>query len=114
MTDHVVRLYALALAMVVFFVTWAAVAARPWAAEAGAQDPRLAALAAREERLAQKRERVQQRLERRFARYRVRLKARRRQIAALNATPPPASASAQATPSVQVVSLPPVTQTRSS
>jgi hypothetical protein len=31
MTSHVGRLYALALALVVFFLAWAVVAARPWA-----------------------------------------------------------------------------------
>jgi len=46
MTDHVARLYALALALVVFFVTWAAVAAHPWAT--AKPDPRVAALAARD------------------------------------------------------------------
>ena len=31
MTNHVARLYALALALVVFFLAWAVVAAHPWA-----------------------------------------------------------------------------------
>ena len=32
MTNHVARLYAGALALLVFFLVWAVVAARPWAA----------------------------------------------------------------------------------
>ena len=31
MTSHVGRLYALAIAILVFFLTWTAVAAQPWA-----------------------------------------------------------------------------------
>ena len=49
MTSHVGRLYALALALVVFFLGWAVVAAQPWATPAA--DPRLQALAAREAQL---------------------------------------------------------------
>ena len=49
MTSHVGRLYSLALALVVFFLAWAVVAARPWAPSAA--QPRLQALAAREARL---------------------------------------------------------------
>ena len=48
-TSHTGRLYALALALVAFFLAWAVVAARPWAA--AATDPRLKALAVREARL---------------------------------------------------------------
>jgi hypothetical protein len=53
MTDaRVVRLYVFAVALLVFFVTWAVVAARPWAPRtATASDPRIAALAAREQRI---------------------------------------------------------------
>ena len=50
MTSHVARLYALALALLIFFLTWTAVAARPWAATSRS-DPRLVALAAREQRV---------------------------------------------------------------
>jgi hypothetical protein len=104
MTDHVVRLYAAALALVVFFLTWAVVAARPWAEESTAQkDPRLAALERREQRLRREAIRVNRLVERRFENYRAQLAARQ--------TRPAAAVSA---PSVGAVSLPPVTSTRSS
>jgi len=52
MTSHHGRLYALAASILLFFVAWAVVAAHPWAApEAAARDPRLVALAQREQRL---------------------------------------------------------------
>lgn len=37
MTDHLVRLYALVVAVLAFFVTWALVAAQPW--KAGVPEP---------------------------------------------------------------------------
>ena len=113
MTDHVARLYALALALVVFFVTWATVAARPWAAET---DPRVVALAKREQRLAREQVRVQRLVARRFAAYRRQLAQRQRAAAAapVGAAPAPAAAAAPPAPPVQVVSAPPVTATRSS
>ena len=49
MTSHTGRLYALTLALVVFFLAWAVVAARPWSTPAA--DPRLKALALREAHL---------------------------------------------------------------
>lgn len=108
MTNHVAKLYAVALALVVFFVTWAGVAARPWATEA--EDPRLVALERRELRLRRERARVQRVLRQRVAAYQVRLNARQREIAAARAAAP----APVAAPSVGVVSLPPVTATRSS
>ena len=52
MTSHTARLYALVGAVLVFFVAWAAIAAHPWQKQSAApQDPRLAALQAREQRL---------------------------------------------------------------
>ena len=122
MTDHVVRLYALALALAVFFLTWAFVAARPWPHAREEQDPRLTALERREERLRRQAVRVNRLVERRFAAYRVRLAERQREIAAVQATsvaaPAPSvtasSGSAPRTPSVGVVSLPPITSTSSS
>ena len=129
MTNHVTRLYAIALALAVFFCTWAVVAARPWAADPP-KDPRLAALERREERLRRKSIRVQRIVNRRFAAYRVRLKQRQAEIAAVNAAN---AAAAAATPvavssgsssgggggsapvaAPSVVSVPAVTQTRSS
>jgi hypothetical protein len=102
MTSHVVRLYALALAVLVFFLTWAAIAARPWQTQTN--DPRLAALAAREQRLRDRAVEVEQIVERRFAAYRKQVT--RREARATQAPAP--------TPQVRVVAAPPVTSTRSS
>jgi hypothetical protein len=116
MTDHVGRLYALAAGVVVFLVTWAAVAAHPWAARP-AQDPRVAALAARQQRLQLESVRVKQIVDRRWAAYRHALAARNAaaaQIAARNAAsarPAPVQA---AQPAVRIVSLPPLVVTRTS
>jgi hypothetical protein len=99
MTSHVARLYALALALLVFFLTWAAVAARPWVT-ASRPDPRLTALAAREQRLRQESVAVRRIVQHRWAVYRTKLHAQR--------------AAAAAAPSVRVVNLPPLTITRSS
>jgi hypothetical protein len=107
MTSHVGRLYALALTVLVFFVTWALVSARPWASTQTTQDPRLQALAARERQLRAEAKRVERIVERRWAAYRRRLAVRKHAIAAAR------RAAAQA-PAVRVVTLPPVTQTRSS
>ena len=49
MTDTSHRLYAVVAAGVIFLVSWAAIAARPW--PSATPDPRLAALALREQRL---------------------------------------------------------------
>ena len=136
MTDHVARLYAAVLALVVFFLTWAVVAARPWAEEAAAEkDPRLVALERREARLRRESARVERLVQRRFAAYEVRLRQRKREIAAIqaanaaaaatvpvaasgsvsSAAPSPSAApAASPAPSVGVVSLPPVTNTSSS
>jgi hypothetical protein len=85
------RLYAFAIAILVFFVTWAAVAARPWVQHAARPDPRLAALAAREQRI-----HVQSVVLRKLA-------AARRQLAAAAPAPAP-----------RIVTLPPLTITRTS
>jgi hypothetical protein len=127
MTSHVGRLYALALALFVFFLTWATIAARPWSARATPRtDPRAAALAAREVRLRQESVAVARIVRRRWAVYRRQLARRRKQIAAVNranaaaarqaqlAVAAAPSYSAAAAPSVRVVSLPPVTITRTS
>jgi len=112
MTSNVGRLYALALALVVFFLTWTTVAARPWVhTSKRVADPRLAALAAREQRLRHESLVVQRIVQKRWAVYHVELKKRKSQIAAqqtqLAATP-------AAAPSVRVVTLPPLTVTRTS
>lgn len=142
MTNHVVRLYAFAGAVLVLFLTWATIAARPWASHATPKaDPRWAALAAREHRLRHEALVVQRVVARRWRVYRVQLAARQRAIsAAVNrhqqqlaaaraaaaaaattsvaSTPgysaPSSGYSAPAAPSVRVVTLPPVTITRTS
>jgi hypothetical protein len=52
MTSGLGRIYAIALATVVFFLTWAVIASRPWVETPDAKtDPRIVALNARERRL---------------------------------------------------------------
>jgi hypothetical protein len=118
MTDHHARLYASAIAILVLFLTWAVVAARPWPAESATQDPRLAALERREAQLRKKTIKVKRAIDRRFAVYQVRLRKRQARIAAIQGANAAAAASAPApaasAPAVSVVSLPPVTSTRSS
>ena len=107
MTDHVVRLYAAVGAMLVFFVAWAAVATRPWGSSA--TDPRVVALANRERVLRSESVAVQAEVRQRWAAYEAALARRKAQnaaaAAAVPATPPP---------QVRVVTLPPLTATRTS
>ena len=117
MTSHTGRLYALAVALVAFFLAWAVVAAHPWATTAA--DPRLQALAARETQLRSEAKLVNQVVAQRMAAYRSELQVRRLQIAAAKnrVTQVAASYSASAapsSPSVRVVNLPPLTITRTS
>jgi hypothetical protein len=129
MTSHVGRLYTLALALVVFFLTWATVAAHPWSAHATPRaDPRAAALAARQLRLRHESLVVAGIVHRRWAIYRKQLRRRQQRIAAVNRSNAAAARQAElaasaaaapavpsaAAPSVRVVSLPPVTVTRTS
>ncbi|HSC51277.1 MAG TPA: hypothetical protein VLD16_13525 [Gaiellaceae bacterium] len=138
MTNHVVRLYAFAGAVLVLFLTWATIAARPWASHASTKaDPRWTALAAREQRLRHDSLVVQRVVARRWRVYRVQLAARQRaisaavkqhqqQLAAARAAAAattsvsssgysaPSSSGYSAAPSVRVVTLPPVTITRTS
>jgi hypothetical protein len=139
MTNHVVRLYAFAGSLLVLFLTWATVAARPWASHAPAKaDPRWAALVAREHRVRHETLVVQHVVARRWRVYRVRLAARKRAISAAvkrheqqlasaraaaasaslasasSASAPSSSGYSAAAPSVRVVTLPPVTITRTS
>jgi hypothetical protein len=127
MTDTSHRFYAVALALVVFFVAWAAVAAKPWATAKA--DPRIAALAQREQRLRTDAKLVQRVTAQRMAAYQVALKHRRAQIAqaqaqiarakvrslqAASATTTAVQVAQPATPSVRIVNLPPITITRTS
>ncbi len=119
MTSHVARLYTLAVTLVAFFVLWAVVAAHPWASPARIADPRLDALAQREQQLRSEAQIVRKIVTRRAADYRKRYAAytqalakRRDQLAAASrAAALPAAPSA---PSVRVVTLPPITITRTS
>jgi hypothetical protein len=114
MTSHQGRLYALALALVVFFLAWAVVAAHPWATASA--DPRLRTLAIRQAQLQHEAKLVRKVVAARWATYRVQLKARRAQIARVNAAAAAAQAAAAravaapvataAAPAVQVVNLP--------
>ena len=124
MTNHVVRLYAGALALLAFFLVWAVVAARPWA-PTGEADPRLAALERRELALKRETRQVNRTVKRRFAVYQRRLKRREERIAEVRAAAaavapstaaaPAASApAAAAPPAVAVTPAPPVTSTGSS
>jgi hypothetical protein len=107
-TSHTGRLYALAVALVVFFLTWTVIAARPWVS--AKLDPRLATLADRERQLSRQSLLVQRTVQRRWALYRVQLRQRHAQIAAAHQ----AQLAAAPAPSVRVVSLPPLTVTRTS
>jgi hypothetical protein len=88
MTSHVTRLYATAVSVLGFFLAWAGIAAHPWAASSSAPNPAADAVAQYEQRLQFDAALVQQ------------LEARR---GAQTAAPP-----------VRIVTLPPLTTTRSS
>jgi hypothetical protein len=111
MTSHQVRLYGLALALVIFFLGWAVVAAHPWATQAA--DPRLKALGKREAQLRSDARAVRKVVAARWAHYRVELKLRRAEIAKVSAANAAAMQTAAAGP-VQVVSLPAHVITRTS
>lgn len=106
MTSHVVRLYVVVAGVLAFFVAWAAVVAHPWTPKPAAADPRVAALAARQQQVHLESLRVQKIVRARWAAYRAAL-AKRNAAATL-------PASAPAAPSVRVVTLPPLTVTRMS
>jgi hypothetical protein len=100
MTNHVVRLYTASAAIIVFFVAWAGIAARPWVAPA--PNPHVSALAQRQQRLLRDAKLVQLIAARRAAANRA------AQVAAR------AAAQAAPAPTVRIVHLPPITTTRSS
>lgn len=95
MTSHVGRLYAIALALFVFFVVWAGVAARPWASSTQSTQTRV--IAVRQQALRREATLVNQIVA-------LRAKTARSLTAA---TPAP-------TPAVRIVHLPPLTITRTS
>jgi hypothetical protein len=103
MTSHVGRLYVLTGTLVVFFVLWATIAAHPW--RIAAADSRLGALAKREQVLRRDAALVQQIVARRTALQKS-AAARKAQATVAAAVTP--------TPRVKVVTLPPLTITRTS
>jgi len=93
MTSQVGRLYAAAIAILVFFVIWATVSARPW--KTAAPDPRLQQLALRRQALKRETTLVNQ-------------------VLALRAKAAASTSSTAAKHAVRVVTLPPLTITRTS
>ena len=88
MTNHVARLYALAISLIVFFAVWLAVSAHPWLhapAATSAGDAQIVRLKARERHLRAETRRVNLIVNRRYAHYRRALAHRRRVNAALRA-----------------------------
>ena len=140
MTDATRRLTIVAVAILVLFLSWAFIAARPWAVRAATPpDPRWRALAQRETRLRHDAVLVRRVVNRRWRHYRValhrrelaisRARTRHRNALAAAATAQRAAAQAAAArsyapapsysgyssaPSVRVVTLPPLTITRTS
>ncbi len=79
MKSHALRLYVVTVALLVFFVLWAVIAARPWAKAAASKpaiDPRLVRLDRRQQHLKREAKAVNRLLERRWAAYHRRLRAR--------------------------------------
>jgi hypothetical protein len=114
-TNHVGRLYSLALALVVFFLAWAIVAARPWSTSPA--DPGLKVLATREARLRQEAQLVKRVVARRWTAYRTALHARQAEIVSAKARSAQLAASSYTAPAgagVRIVTLPPLTITRTS
>jgi hypothetical protein len=99
MTNHVGRLYAAAIGVLVLFLSWAAVAAHPWATPKASAQLQLIAL--REQAL--KRETAL-----------VNTILRQRAAAAKQTTQSIAATTSTTQPSVKVVTLPPLTITKTS
>jgi hypothetical protein len=107
MTSSLARLYVLVIAVLVFFVSWAAIAAKPW--RSATVDPRVVALQERRTQLRQEALRVRRLLAQRYAVYQRALRTRQQAIADANAAQVRASAAPP-----PVVSIPPLTITRTS
>jgi hypothetical protein len=114
-TNAIGRFWAAAVALVVFFILWAIIAARPWVSSSSVtgSDPRLAALQAREQKVQNQAITAQQTLNRRWAAYRSYLL---RHQGGLTAKQRAQLAVAPAGPSVvvKVTGAAPVTRTTSS
>lgn len=105
MTSAVARLYVVVATVTTFFLVWAAVAAHPWAtASRPAVDPRIHAIAVRQQHLRIESIRVKRIVDARWARYRTQLAARNRGAASALA----------AAPRVRVVNLPALVVTKTS
>lgn len=85
MSSHALRLYVASVTLLVFFVLWAVLAAKPWASSgrSAAPDPRLVALDRRQRRLEREAKVVKQELARRWREYRRRLRQREAKIRTL-------------------------------
>lgn len=132
MRSHALRLYVFSITLLLFFVLWAVIAARPWASAQSAADPRIKELGARARQLRHEARVVEKTVHGRWTAYRIRLRARealirtleQRHAAALAAANAAASRAAayQAVasrvvtlaPQVRVVTLPPAGPSTSS
>ena len=82
MTNGLGRVYAISAAIVVFFLSWAVIAARPWVeAPAAKVDPRLVALDARERNLRKDAVQITAIVQKRWALYHTQLVRRKHLIA---------------------------------
>jgi hypothetical protein len=138
MTNHVARLYALAVSLVVFFAMWIAVSTHPWPqstkSTATAVDPQIARLKVRERHLRAETRRVNLIVKRRSSAYHAALARRNHANAVARAqhnaqltaahqaaraatravSAPVYGTSVTAPAAVRVVTLPPVAATRTS
>ena len=110
MTDRVTRLCTLVVAILVFVVVWATVAARPWIS--AKPDQRLVALAQRERLLRADAKLVRQIVAAHSATYRSAFAQRQKQLGA--ASTRSLAAARVAAPTVRIVNLPPLTITKTS
>jgi hypothetical protein len=112
-TNAIGRFWAIALALVVFFILWAVLAAKPWISSGTPADPRLSALQAREQKVQNRALAAQQTLNKRWAAYRSALL---RQKGSLTIQQRAQLATAPAGPSVivKVTGATPVTHSTSS
>jgi hypothetical protein len=115
MRSPALRLYTLSITLLVFFLMWAVIAARPWVAAGSGTNPALDRLTARERHLRHEASVVKARVRRRWAAYQRRLRARqaeiraleRRHAAQLSAMSAVASSPVYGAPTSRVVTLPP-------
>lgn len=132
MTSALGRVYAISLSIIVFFLAWAVIAARPWVEAPTARiDPRIVALNVRERKLRAEAVKINALVKKRWTVYRVALAKRKRQIAAVKQAQkaqatraaqavyatqaaPVTRSSAPSAPVVRVTPAPPATSTKTS